>query len=245
MEFNLAEKLAIVKAIDKVILADKKVAKGEMVYLGQLMKLMNFDSEFVEEARKFSVKQADAILEGLSEAKKHSLAIMLHEMAYADGEMDKKEIEVLFSEFENAGIKIADADSNIPVFDLSDVYFKSSRQRRLDPNGNLIEERNENRAVKIEPHINGKDGVTVTIFKTGSLLNFWGNKVVMSPKHMEIKMLENTRSFLKGHRENGQEPKAPEELHSNYQLSIFHPSQEIEKIILHKRHQKIDIEYLK
>ena len=96
MEFNLAEKLAIVKAIDKVILADQKVAKGEMAYLGQLMKLLNFDSEFVEEARKFHMKQANLILEGLSEPKKHSLAIMLHEMAYANGYLGKKEIRVLF-----------------------------------------------------------------------------------------------------------------------------------------------------
>ena len=245
MEFNLAEKLAIVKAIDKVILADKKVAKAEMVYLGQLMKLMNFDSQFVEEARKFSVKQANGILEGLSEAKKHSLAIMLHEMAYADGEMDRKEIEVLFSEFENAGIKIADADSNLPVFDLSDVYFKSSVQRKIDRSGNVSEEIKENRAIKIEPQINGKDGVTVTIFKTGSLLSFWGNKVALSPKHMNVNILEGSKSILKGYNENKNEEENPDELHSNYHLSIYHPKQEIEKIILHKKHKNIDIEYLK
>jgi hypothetical protein len=33
MESNLAEKLAIVKAIDEVILADGRIDKGEIVYL--------------------------------------------------------------------------------------------------------------------------------------------------------------------------------------------------------------------
>ena len=244
MEFNVAEKLAVVKAIDKVILADEKIAKGEMVYLGQLMKLMNFDSEFVEEARKFNVKQANAILEDLTEAKKHSLAIMLHEMAYADGDLGKEEMDILFSEFENAGIKIAEAGSTIPVFDIADVYFKSSKHIILDRSKDAREEIKENRAVKVEPHINGNKGVTVTVFKTGSFLPFWGNKVVLPPKHMDISDINSSKSILRGYEENGRHDLAPELLHSNYGLSIHHPDQKIEKIILHDLHLDVDIEYL-
>lgn len=243
MDFNLAEKLAIVKAIDRVILADDKIAKGEMVYLGQLMKLMNFDSDFVEEARKFSAKQAFLILDGLSEAKKHSLAIMLHEMAYADGELGREEVKILFSVFENAGIKIEDPGLPSEVFNISDVYFKSSRHIFHKRDEDISEKNSEKRAIKIEPNINGDKGVTVTTFKLGGFIPIWGNKVELTPKHMDIVELHSNRSLLKGYGEESHED--PEKRHSNYSLSIFHPNNEIEKIVLHKHHLKTDIEFLK
>ena len=43
MKFNLAEKLAIVKAIDEVILVDGKVDKREIDFLTQLMDILKFD----------------------------------------------------------------------------------------------------------------------------------------------------------------------------------------------------------
>ena len=143
--FNLAEKLAIVKDIDRLILADGKVAEGEMIYLGQLMKLLNFDSNFVEEARKFNFKQAHSILKNLSEPKKHSLAIILHEMAYADGEMDRKELKMLFTAFEKIGVKIEKPGNSLSIFDISDIYFKSSRQRIQHKNKGTVEIISENK----------------------------------------------------------------------------------------------------
>lgn len=245
MEFNLAEKLAIVKAIDKVILADQKVAKGEMEYLGQLMKILDFDSEFVEEARKFHMKQANAILEDLSEPKKHSLGIMLHEMAYADGYLGKEEVKVLFSMFETAGIKIEEPGNQLSVFDISDVYFKSSRHIQHHKEKKLSEENKEKRAIKIEPHIEGKKGFTITTFRLDGFLPFWGNKVELTPKHMDIIELNNGRSILKGFAAPPADTSDPADVHSNYGLSIYHPDNEIEKIVLHKHHENIDIEYLK
>ena len=245
MEFNLAEKLAIVKAIDIVILADQKVAKGEMVYLGQLMKLLKFDSQFVEEARKFHIKQANLILEGLSEPKKHSLAIMLHEMAYADGYLGKEEMTVLFSMFETVGIKIEEPDAHKPVFDISDVYFKSSRHIQHRRIKEISEEYNEKRAIKIEPHIDGKKGFTITTFSLDGFLPFWGNKVELTPKHMNVIELNTRKSILKGYGDQRNSDSDPTDIHSNYSLSIYHPENEIEKIILHKHHENTDIEYLK
>ena len=44
MEFNLAEKLAIVKAIDEVILADGYVSQSEVLLLRELTKILKFES---------------------------------------------------------------------------------------------------------------------------------------------------------------------------------------------------------
>ena len=242
MEFNLAEKLAIVKDIDRVILADKKVENGEMVYLGQLMKLLEFDSEFVEEARRFNVHQANGILENMSEAKKHSLAIMLHEMAYADGEMDREELKLLFNVFEDVGIKIEKPGNTLSVFDISDIYFKSSRQVVYYKNDGISESNSGvKRAIRIEPHLDGKKGFSVTTFNVDGLSFLWGKKVEIPAKQMEVLELGNSKTILKGY----DDLQNPSELHSNYSLSIFHPSDEIQKIVFHHLEKNMDVEYLK
>jgi len=242
MEFNLAEKLAIVKAIDRVILADDKVEKGEMIYLGQLMKLLDFDSDFVEEARKFNMQQANGILEPMSDAKKHSLAIMLHEMAYADGEMDKEEIKVLFAVFKNAGIKIEEPGNSLSVFDISDVYFKSSQQIVYHKDQGISESNSGvKRAIKIEPHIEGKKGYSVTIFQLNGLSFLWGKQVEVSPKQMEVTQIGPYKTLLRGYDELGNTGKK----HSHYSISIFHNLEEVEKVIIHHHKKNMDIEYLK
>ncbi len=242
MEFNLAEKLAFVKAIDKVILADRKVANGELIYLGQLMKLLDFDSAFVEEARRFNINQAHIILGGLSEAKKHSLAIMLHEMAYADGDMAREEIEVLFRLFEKAGIKLADPDTKPPVFDIADVYFKSTRHIKHYHDKSVSENKNEKRAIKIEPNITGEKGYTVTTFKLNGILAFWGHLVEFPPTHMEVVSLSEEQSVLRGINESHSRAAAGL---TKYGLSIYHPESKIEKIVLHRPQEQLEIEYLK
>jgi len=239
MNFNLAEKLAIVKDIDRVILADNKVAKGELVYLGQLMKLLDFDSDFVEEARKFNIQQANSILENMSEAKKHSLAIILHEMAYADGEMSKEEIKILFSVFENVGIKIEKPGNSLSIFDVSDIYFRSSKN--IQHENKTSKEHKEKIAIKIEPNIEGKKGFTLTTFRLNGFIGWWGNKVELAPKHMQVVELNPEKSLLKGY----EDISWAEKKHSNYSVSIYHPNNKIEKIILHIHHKKIEIEYLK
>ncbi|SDR90858.1 hypothetical protein [Gramella sp. MAR_2010_147] len=234
MEFNLAEKLAIVKDIDRVILADNTVAKAEMVYLGQLMKLLDFDSAFVEEARKFNIRQANGVLENMSEAKKHSLAIILHEMAYADGEMSREEIEILFSVFQKAGIKIEEPGNSYSVFDASDVYFKSTKRRSRDLESNTIASICETkRAVRVEPHID--KGYLVTIFKLNGFLSKWGNTVEVAPKQMKLQETGKNRTILKGI-EGSKD--------SHYSLSVFHENNDIKKIVMHHHNENKDVEYL-
>ncbi len=245
MEFNLAEKLAIVKAINEVILADGDIAPGEMVYLQQLMEVLNFDFDFVEQARRFNNAQAVAILQAMSEPKKHALAIMLHEMADADGEIDETEMAVVVAVFMAAGIKIGDKPQPPETFDVSDIYFESSDHIRYE---NGVHKSGPHsgaaRAVKVEPHIEGKAGYSVTVYNLDGAHPLWGNNIQMAPKQMKVISTNENKTVLRGY---GADPRAmgdPAGKFSNYGISIHHPGNEIEKIVLHMHDRGVDIEYL-
>jgi uncharacterized tellurite resistance protein B-like protein len=104
MEFNLAEKLAIVKAIDEVILADGYATQSELVFLGQLMKILEFDSGLIEEARKTSANAGLSIIKAMPENKKNTLVVLLQEMAKADGKVDDAEIDLIQSIISYIGV---------------------------------------------------------------------------------------------------------------------------------------------
>jgi uncharacterized tellurite resistance protein B-like protein len=245
MEFNLAEKLAIVKAVDEIILADGRIDKGEIAYLGQLMQVLDFDFDFVEQARKFNNRQAISVLQQMSEQKKQSLAIMLHEMANADGEIDDSEMNVLAAVFLAAGINLGGENEETTEFDVSDIYFESSDHLRYEngehksgPHGGA------KRAIKVEPNIEGKSGYSVTTYNLDGVHPVWGNNVQMAPKQMKIISSDQHKTTLRGY---GADPRAMGDQageYSNYGISIFHPNNEIEKIILHMHDRNVDIEYL-
>ena len=107
MDFNLAEKLAIVKAIDEVILVDGRVKPGELEFLNQLMTILKFDRGLIEEAREITAKECMLILKGMPTNKKHALAVMLNEMANADGEFNDEEYRLIFNIMMEAGIDVA------------------------------------------------------------------------------------------------------------------------------------------
>ncbi len=104
MEFNLAEKLAIVKAIDEVILADGVVNSGEIKVLLQLMPILKFDRALIEEARNIDAEEGLSILSAMSPSKKKTLAIILEEIANADGKVDEAEINLVLKIFSRVGI---------------------------------------------------------------------------------------------------------------------------------------------
>jgi len=106
MNFNLAEKLAIVKAIDEVIRVDGQVDKGEIDFLTQLMDILKFDRGLIEEARILTAKECMYILKGMPEDKKNALAVMLSEMANADGVFTDEEYQLIFNILLEAGIKV-------------------------------------------------------------------------------------------------------------------------------------------
>ncbi len=93
MEFNREEKLAVVKAISETIHLDDHYRVGELVYLDQLMKSLDFDAKFVQEAKNLDSGEAVITLKAMSEKKKEALLIMINEMSEADGEVDEKELD--------------------------------------------------------------------------------------------------------------------------------------------------------
>ena len=104
MEFNLAEKLALVKAVDEVIYVDGKVDPEEIDFMTQLMDSLKFDRSLIAEARKITPPECMAILKGMTDEKKQALSALLNEMANADGEFNKAEYRLIFNILMEVGI---------------------------------------------------------------------------------------------------------------------------------------------
>ncbi len=104
MEFNLAEKLGILKAIDQVIMADDNIYEGEAIFVSQLSNVVGFSAEIYKKAREVELEEAMAILEFMSRDKKEALAIMLNEAANADGRVGEEELKTIYRIFTRIGI---------------------------------------------------------------------------------------------------------------------------------------------
>lgn len=105
MGFNLAEKLAVVKMIDTVIIIDEVVHPQEITAFSKLMTTIDFDSNLIVNARNMETKQGLAILNDMTDAKKEALATILYDMAMADGFLHEKEKDLLFNTFSAIGVE--------------------------------------------------------------------------------------------------------------------------------------------
>lgn len=105
MKFNLAEKLGIVKMIDSVIYADGIVHQGEISLMGELMKVIDFDSNFIIQARNIASSQSLILLSNMTHEKKQAMASILEEVAMADGFKHEKELALLLKIFAVIGIE--------------------------------------------------------------------------------------------------------------------------------------------
>ena len=104
MEFDISEKLAIVHLIDSVIVADGKVHEGEINALSKLMPIIDFDSNFLIQARTIDIDQSVLILKEMTEDKKRKLAEILEEVAISDGYVHEKESDVIRHVFSEIGV---------------------------------------------------------------------------------------------------------------------------------------------
>jgi len=104
VEFNLAEKLGILKAIDQVIMADENIYEGEAIFVSQLSNVMGFSADIYKKAREVELEEAMAILEVMSSEKKEALAIILNEAANADGSVGEEELKTIYRIFTRIGI---------------------------------------------------------------------------------------------------------------------------------------------
>lgn len=93
--FNIAEKLALVNAIDSVIVADNYIHKAELTLFNQLMQRIDFDSNFIVQARNISHTQGISILKNMPKDKKKAIAEILDEVAKVDGFVHEKETTLI------------------------------------------------------------------------------------------------------------------------------------------------------
>lgn len=105
MNFNLVEKLALLKAIDEVIQMDNEVKPGELDYMEQLAVALDFDADLLEEARIVEPAEALAVLGAMPSEKQQALIRLMTEAANSDGQVDEKEIRFIYRVFSAAGIE--------------------------------------------------------------------------------------------------------------------------------------------
>lgn len=133
--------------------------------------------------------------------------------------------------------------------------FKSSDHLRYengvhvaDPHGGA------NRAVKVEPNINGcngyniqgGDGYIVTIYNLDGMHPAWQNNVQMSPKPMQIVSQSVDKIVLRGYPVQAMSPFGWIDFNGeDYGLTIYIQDEEVDKCVLHLHDRKIDLEYLK
>ena len=95
MKFEISEKLAIVSLVDSVIMADGKVHKGEINAFSELMRVIDFDSNFLVQARNLNTEDSISLLKDMPLQKKHRLVKILEDIAISDGFVHEKELEVI------------------------------------------------------------------------------------------------------------------------------------------------------
>ena len=100
------EKLAVIKAVDEVIQMDEVVKQGEVRFMDNLARNLEFDPRLVVEARRTEPAEALAVLKAMPEPQKQALARLLNEAANSDGEVDEKEIQFIYRVFAAAGIEL-------------------------------------------------------------------------------------------------------------------------------------------
>lgn len=104
MKFDISEKLAMVNLIDAVIIADGKVHEGEINALSLLMDVIDFDSNFLIQARTIETDQSVEILKNMPQEKKDKLAQILEDVALSDGFVHEKENDLMNHIFTAIGI---------------------------------------------------------------------------------------------------------------------------------------------
>ena len=111
-----------------------------------------------------------------------------------------------------------------------------------------------NRAVKVEPNINGckgydiqeGEGYIVTIYNLDGVHPLWGNNVQMTPKPMRIVIQSADKIVLRGYPVKAKSPWGWIDFDGqDYGLTIYIQDEEVDKCVLHLYDRNVDIEYWK
>lgn len=233
MDYSLIEKLAIVKTLDEIILANGEIHEGEKKYLSKLKKELDFNENFVKEARKMRTGNSIQILSQMSDQKKNKFANMMHRMAIADGSLDEREINLIISVYKEAGINVEDPSKLEIGFDLSYVYFESTNHNvYYEGLGGTRSNIKVNRAIKIEPVLFNTDKYSATILNTEGDLTIWKDEIVQKPLILNIEnQTDNEIEFINN---NG----------DNEKITLLYSGPDIRKIYFHFIAKNKDVEYL-
>lgn len=106
MDFTLSEKLAIIKMIDSVIIADDVIRHGETNFLNQLIRSIGFETNFLFHAKNLDYQEGILMLKEMSRDKKSMLREILHSVSKADGFIHKKETDLIAHIFSSIEIEI-------------------------------------------------------------------------------------------------------------------------------------------
>lgn len=106
MKFEISEKLAIVRVIDSLIHADGIVHQGEINAFGKLMEFLDFDTNFLIQARNLDIDQSIQLIKEFSIEKKELLENLMDDVSKADGFVHEKEIEMIDSVLSSIRLKL-------------------------------------------------------------------------------------------------------------------------------------------
>jgi len=89
--FTKEEKIAISNILILLVTIDSEIADEEVMFLAQLRKVLNLDDEIIEKAKDQEYLASLQIIDKMGEAQKDALAMLMIEMAKADGEVSAEE----------------------------------------------------------------------------------------------------------------------------------------------------------
>ena len=95
MNLDQAEKIAIVKVIAETIVLDDHYKVGELMYLDELMNMLDFDIQYMEKAKQLSSEKTVQVLQKMTKEKKEALIIIIDKMTESDGDVHPKEKKFL------------------------------------------------------------------------------------------------------------------------------------------------------
>jgi hypothetical protein len=185
--YSLIEKLAIVKTLDEVIISNGEIAPGEIKMLNEIMQELEFNADFVEEARKMRFSDSIDVLKRMPLARKKLFAELMHKVAYADGYVDEMETNLIIDIYKEAAIDIENPESSTVELDLSYLSF-DARGYYDYPEGKkgsrtFLE---MPRLIKIEPVVETKNEYTLMIYDKSESGSLWGREIVFKPLLLKL-----------------------------------------------------------
>ena len=106
MTFTTNEQLAIAHVLNHIVMADGRVEHSEIMYFYKLNEEIGLDLEIINQSRYLETQDSINTLKNMSVEKKKGFAIMMREMAEADGNFDSAEREIYRAVFMAAGIDV-------------------------------------------------------------------------------------------------------------------------------------------